>query len=98
MYSGLATMSLEQEVVDNPSLEGVTEDDLTTLSEWIAKLESKYPIVGFVTDGPFAAEAKAYAETRSGSASGDALFVAGEVQFPLRFANPVLRRWLMSTI
>jgi len=76
---GLAVMSLEPEVVNNPTLEGVSAEDLETLAEWISKLEAKYSVVGYVSDGLYSAEAKASVE-QSGGAACDALFFAGKVR------------------
>eukprot|EP01112_Ceratiomyxa_fruticulosa_P018255 TRINITY_DN5808_c0_g1_i1.p1 TRINITY_DN5808_c0_g1~~TRINITY_DN5808_c0_g1_i1.p1 ORF type:complete len:110 (-),score=16.67 TRINITY_DN5808_c0_g1_i1:95-424(-) len=47
----LAKSSLNEEDIV-PSLDGLAEDDLQTLGEWVQKFESKYPVVGSVTDYP----------------------------------------------
>jgi membrane-associated progesterone receptor component len=46
----LATSSLDEKDVENPSLEGLSADELNTLNEWEQTYASKYPIIGKVID------------------------------------------------
>jgi len=42
----LATDSLEEKDVVNPSLEGLSQADLSTLNDWVQTYESRYDVVG----------------------------------------------------
>lgn len=48
-YSALAVMSTSAADVGSASLEGLGQDEIDTLNQWIAKFESKYPVVGTLT-------------------------------------------------
>lgn len=47
--SALAVMSTNPADVGSASLEGLGQDEIDTLNQWIAKFESKYPVVGNLT-------------------------------------------------
>jgi len=47
----LAKSSLSEEDIV-PSLDGLAQDEVQTLGEWVQKFESKYPVVGSVADFP----------------------------------------------
>ncbi|OWZ19916.1 Heme/steroid binding protein [Phytophthora megakarya] len=44
----LACMSLEEEALNNPSIEGLTSEQRKTLDDWVKRFEGKYAIVGKV--------------------------------------------------
>jgi membrane-associated progesterone receptor component len=44
----LACMSFDQEFLDDPSIENLTQQQLKTLEEWVQKFEQKYPVIGKV--------------------------------------------------
>ncbi|POM74625.1 Heme/steroid binding domain containing hypothetical protein [Phytophthora palmivora] len=45
----LACMSLEEEALDNPSVDDLTPEQRKTLDDWIKRFEGKYAIVGKLT-------------------------------------------------
>ncbi|TMW57835.1 hypothetical protein Poli38472_014438 [Pythium oligandrum] len=46
----LACMLLTDDALDNPSIEGITEQQQKTLADWETKLAQKYPVIGQILD------------------------------------------------
>ena len=46
-------MSTDPKDVGNASLDGLGQDEIDTLNQWIAKFESKYPVVGNLTSAKY---------------------------------------------
>lgn len=42
----LAKMSLAPEDYENPSLDGLKDEDLQVLEDWLKKFKAKYPVLG----------------------------------------------------
>jgi len=47
----LALHSVDPEVANNPSLEGLDQTALSSLDEWFDFFSAKYPVVGYISDG-----------------------------------------------